>query len=71
MIETDDERRAIAALHRLAKRWPDTLWLFSASGTLCVMRLGEDGDKLRTADGGMDPSAVLTSINIPNDGGDW
>jgi hypothetical protein len=58
---TDEERRAITALHRLAKRWPQTLKLFSWSGSLCVMRVG------------VSPSndAILTSISgIPNDGGD-
>jgi hypothetical protein len=71
MTPTEAEARAIASLRRLAKRWPKTLWLFSASGTLCVMRFGTDGDRLRVDGGGMDPQACLATIAIPNDGGDW
>jgi hypothetical protein len=68
---TKDEQRAIDALHRLAKRWPKTLWLYSASGDLCVMRLGEDGLRV-FAEGVFDPDYLVDTIaGIPNDGGDW
>lgn len=73
---TDEERRAIAALKRLAKRWPKTLWLFSAGGTLCVMRAGPDGDAVRRpgVDGedSIDPANVVDTVRgIITDGGDW
>lgn len=68
---TDAERDAIRALRRLAKTWPKSLWLFSASGSLCVMRARQDGNHYTTQDGGIDPDFVLATINIPNDGGDW
>lgn len=69
---TDEELAAIRALKRLAKKWPKSLWLFSASGTLCVMRYGPDGKQKTVSHGGVDPDYVLDSnINIPNDGGDW
>lgn len=69
---TPEEKRAIATLKRLAKRWPKSLWLFSASGTLCVMRALPDGDFAHTRDDGVDPNYVLETITgIPNDGGDW
>ena len=58
---TADEKRAIASLKRLAKKWPQSLKLFSWSGSLVVM------------DESMDPSndAILDEISgIPNDGGD-
>lgn len=35
---TTEEKRAIASLKRLAKKWPITLWLYSGSGDLSVMR---------------------------------
>ena len=35
---TKAEIAAIRTLRRLAKRWPNTLWLASMSGTLSVMR---------------------------------
>lgn len=68
---TSEEQKAIRALKRLARTWPKSLWLFSASGTLCVMRSRQDGNHHTTPDGGIDPDYVLESINIPNDGGDW
>ena len=61
---TDEERKAIAALERLAKRWPQSLKLFSWSGTLCVIRA--DTSLLDNPE-----AAVITTIDgIPNDGGD-
>lgn len=71
---TDDERRAIATLQRLARRWPKSLWLFSASGQLNVMRLRQDGQRALGGDNApdaADPDYVLATIDIPNDGGDW
>ncbi|WP_107328101.1 hypothetical protein [Agrobacterium pusense] len=71
---TEEERRAIATLKRLAKRWPDSLWLFSASGSLCVMRNRQDGQRALSGDSGQDGADsdyCLATIDIPNDGGDW
>ena len=67
---TDEERKAIAALKRLAKRWPKSLWLYSASGTLWVMSMGEDGKPARDGEG-VHQDYVITHIGITNDGGDW
>jgi hypothetical protein len=65
-ILSEEEERAIAALQRLARKWPRSLKLFSWSGSLVVVPadapLGEMDDP---------SSAVLAAINgIPNDGGD-
>lgn len=71
---TKEEKNAIASLKRLAKRWPETLWLFSASGTLCVMRLGENGEQVHGkgfAGESFDPEYYVDEINITNDGGDF
>lgn len=61
---TLDELSAIHALERLAKRWPQTLKLFSAAGSLIVI----------PNDGREQPwphDYEITSIaGIPNDGGD-
>lgn len=63
---TDEERRAIASLERLVKRWPKSLKLFSWSGTLCVVQ--SEADLL---DGPDPDAAVITTIQgIPNGGGD-
>lgn len=71
LTPTPEERRAIASLKRLAKRWPKSLWLFSTSGSLHVMRRGPDGGHAHKSHGGVDPDYVLATIDIPNDGGDW
>ena len=70
---TPDERRAIATLKRLAKKWPRSLWLFSANGRLHVMRYKPDGTRALDPhlNGSMDQKYSLGAIEIPNDGGDW
>ena len=68
---TPEEQKAIAALDRLVKKWPETLWLFSGNGTLCVMRCDTDGSRAMTAEGNCDPDFVVAEIDIPNDGGGW
>jgi len=70
---TDKEKSAISALKRLAKKWPKSLWLFSASGTLCVMKAGPNGEQVHTSkNGGIDPDYIVETIKgIQNDGGDW
>ena len=68
---TSDEAKAVAALQRLAKRWPSTLKLLSMSGTLCVVHT--DDERLHQLDCSSARSdAVLAYIDgITNDGGDW
>ena len=66
-----EERRAIRRLKSLARVWPETLWLFSGSGTLCVIKKDENGKRVMTEAGGVDQRYVLDHINIENDGGDW
>jgi len=58
---TPDEARAIRSLKRLARSWPQSLKLFSWSGTLVVM----DNDMPACSDAELD-----TITGIPNDGGD-
>ena len=61
----------------MALKWPKTLWLFSASGDIHVMRCGENGEHVMTGTPGMrnsgvDPNYIVDSINgIDNDGGDF
>lgn len=63
---TVEEKRAINTLKRLSKKWPKDLWLFSANGSLCVMK--GRGDEMAE---GHDPDLAVATIDIPNDGGDW
>ena len=67
---TKDEKAAISALKRLQKRWPKTLWLFSSSGTLLVMRCDENGERVMNHLGCVHQDYVVDTIDIPNDGGD-
>ena len=79
MIEaTATELKWINDFKKLAKRCPKSLWLFSGSGTLWVMKLGENGKRVMTpgtggigSGGGVDPNYGIDTIKIPNDGGDW
>lgn len=62
---TEEELRAIVSLKRRAKSWPASLWLFSADGTLHVMRKAPDGGTVA------DVRYSIATIDIENDGGDW
>lgn len=70
---TAEEMRAIRSLHRLAARWPTSLWIWAADGRLYVMRKGPDGRHAMrgSGDGGVDHNYVLDSVLIESDGGDW
>lgn len=73
---THEERLAISALKRLAKRWPKSLWLYSASG-LHVMLTGPNGQHMTGggSSGGpaaIDPDYLVQTIDgIDTSGGDW
>lgn len=61
---TQREISVIVSLKRLARRWPDSLQLVSAAGTLVVVRTDDDRER-EFAD------RVVAEIDgIPNDGGD-
>lgn len=68
---TADEKKAIAALQRIAKTWPKSLWLFSASGSLNVMKKNDAGEVVESSHGGIDQEFSVAKIKIENDGGDW
>ena len=71
---TKDEDAAINGLKRIAKKWPESLWLFSASGTLYVMRKKDGGYAHgggNPSPGGVNPDYIVDKIDIENDGGDW
>jgi len=69
---TKEEKDAIAALKRLARKWPERLWLFSASGSLHVMMKDEGRQAATGLSGGIDPDFIVDTIEgIDNDGGDW
>ena len=72
MTKPITEEQAVSRLKRLAKVWPQSLWLFSANGSLKVMRFGKDGEQVTLVSGGVDPNYIVDRIvGIPNDGGDW
>ncbi len=69
---TVEEKKAIASLKRLAKKWPDSLTLFSWSGSLVVFKSDEWRARPDYDDLGYSASDynVDTIHGIPNDGGD-
>lgn len=64
------EEQAIAALNRIVKRWPQSLWLWAASGSLHIMKCNPDGSRQETRTGGY-ADASVGYVSIPCDGGDW
>jgi hypothetical protein len=73
---TKEEKEAIATLEKLAENWPQSLWLYSASGTLNVMKKHEGLKALKAAGRGgfgeyVHPGFSVVDIDIENDGGDW
>lgn len=66
---TKAEEKAIELLEKTAKHWPKSLWLFSAGGTLHVMKK-KDGQQV-FVDGGADQEYSVAIITIENSGGDW
>lgn len=73
-ILSEKEEKAIESLMDLAKRWPKTLWLYSASGSLCVMKKNDKGEIAmiqQPGSEGVDPAYHVATIRIENDGGDW
>lgn len=67
---TEQEVKIIKRLKNIAKVWPNTLWLFSGSGILYVMKK-KDGDTVMNKSGGVDYDFIVDRIDIENDGGDW
>ena len=67
---SEQEKKVIKRLKNLAKIWPKSLWLFSASATLCVMRK-KNGKHVMRGFGGVDYDYIVDRIDIENDGGDW
>lgn len=64
---TETEKKAIKDLEALAARWPESLLLFSWSGSLTVIKNRssdyQDYKKM------MEDQTVATIYGIPNDGG--
>ena len=67
---TKQEELAIELLKKAARHWPESLWLFAASGTLYIMRK-ENGQRVITHFGGVDSEFEVETIDIEADGGDW
>lgn len=68
-----EEKRAISALHRVAKKWPKSLWLFANGQALYVMQKNPDGSIAETngSQPGFNGDAAVATINIESDGGDF
>ena len=76
-IDPDDPPKEvknwIRRLKRCLKDHPEGIWLYAASGNLCVMAY-KDGDRMLNSSGGMDGDFVIDSVSPRDfdiDGGDW
>jgi hypothetical protein len=68
---TKEEKKAIAALKRLAKTWPKSLWLFS-NGNMSVLKFKEDGSPAYNETEEVNQDFIVASIpGIYSEGGDW
>jgi hypothetical protein len=66
---TPEEKKLIKRLDRIAKDWPDSLWLMAdENGKLLVMRKLPNGERAFTRSGHPDPNYTLASIDIETDG---
>ena len=67
------EKDVIKILKSLEEIWPDSLWMYSASGTLCIMRaeFGTNKRAMKKDFEGYDQDYIVDTIDIPNDGGDF
>ncbi len=68
---TKAEELAIELLKKAARHWPESLWLFAANGTLCVMRKDRGKRVMTGFGGGVDSNFEVDTIDIEADGGDW
>ena len=60
---TDDEEKAIRALKRLGKKWPQSLMVFGSAGSGLSIRKPQNGSYGVSTE-------VACIDGIPNDGGD-
>ena len=66
-----NEKIIIKKLKELEKIWPKDYWLFSASGTLFLMKM-KNGKRVLTDNGAMDQDYSIEKFpGILSDGGDW
>lgn len=68
---TDEEKKAIRSLNRLAKKWPETLWIFSGGGNAVVLKNDRFGKRAHLPGDGVDPDYVVGECRLPIEGGDW
>lgn len=84
MEYTDDEVKALMELTKEEKaavtRFKSAaanldkhgFWIFSGSGTLCIMRCGnKGGSTVMDENEGVDQRFIVDYAKILNDGGDW
>lgn len=65
-----DEDLAVDLLKKIARHWPETLWIFAADERLYVMRK-KNGKRAMTDRGGVDQDYIIAQVDIEADGGDW
>jgi len=70
---TKEERSALRKMDAAMKTLSNRHWFFAASGTMCIMRKGDDDNRVVNTNGGMnnDYVAAIMGSGCDIDGGDW
>lgn len=67
-----DQKRAIAALKRVGKKWPKGIWLMCNGNSMAVVMTGPNGEHIMGSDGCVDQEYTVDHIEgIDHDGGDY
>lgn len=68
---TAEEKAAVAALKRLQKIWPKTLWIFVGGNEALTVLKTRNGERVMGCNGVPDQELEVANIKIPADGGAW
>ena len=68
---TKEEKNAIQALKRVAKKMAKVLMAFFGIWKLVRYENGPNNEPTMTSGGGVDQQYIVNKIDIRNDGGDW
>jgi len=71
MEATAKEQAWFDRLKRCYDEMPDSVWIFTANGTVNMLRLGGDGRRAMDGGGSVDQDFLLDGFVARTDGGDW
>ena len=68
---TAEEKAAVAALKRLQRKWPKSLWIFVGGNESLTVLKTRNGERVMNCLGVPDQDLEVANIKIPADGGAW